>query len=1067
MKRSFNTLRHVGLAFLATFLVTACGSSTDTETMIGGPNFQLVFINVPQGGQWAINRPIELTFNKPVDFASVTNSSINVATLQGKPALGEFFLKTSQVTGETLPNVVVWQPRCPTLGDFSDAGLSPGGVTYRLLVQGLDGGTGIAVRSANGERLALSQQRTFTTPQSIFTSELFFDPVAGPPALIVRDVLVSTGPGSFLELADDPNQKEFFQVTQGQAVPVPDVPINLLSDPEQSVAIVLEFDQPVDPSSENISPERVRLEYQAAPGVWVPVPAAVTLVANCTQVGARVRVEPLGILPPSPLPPEPASLFRVNVAPEFSDLVGEFSLVPQNNQIRFSTQDPSHPGLSQGGLLPEGLIADEIFEDFLLGAPSFGSLEDPGQILVGGLPTLKASWGGGSLNPNFGFLGTGGPGGNFDWIVLTDRTLNTDSDTITSTLGIPQPIVNGLVNVRNLTVAEGATLTIQGAAPLRLFATGEINFQGRLVARGGNASSTGGLNVPNIPAPGAPGIAGGGRGGTGSPVTTGSTPIGGSGFGAFNTPGGGGVGGETAWANVVPTIATSRRGPGGGGGRFAFDLGTANNAPFVIATDLRATAGGAGSPGTLGGVSQNLPPVPGPPGPPAFIDNNNFNNFFGVGIVGGTLQVGELLSPWAGSGGGGGGDSVNAAQFPANPWLFNNGQEQKGGGAGGGGGSVRIVALGDIIVGPQGGVSVRGGNGALGEHTSSNNSIGGGSGAGSGGHLILESGQQIHLLGPKVLDARGGNPAAQGSGGIPNQGGRGGVGVVQLHVESAEDILLPGGANGSNQTTLNNSSDPQPYVLALTFGSRSRARSVAIPLGGAAQNPGSQADPRFFFGGTFTTAEDPDKAGEVKTIGAAVENLPAILSGGVLELNAPARTIVVDASALVSEDPNVPILDDIYLRNTRLLREFRVRLEEGPASQNLNVESAAYDADSRLLTLVLRADTGITVINPNFTGIGLTYELVPRFFRVRTGNTFDTMPTGSSIAVRFQGLGTTTQGTPDVLDPVVDWTPNISGINDASSEIDFVRFEVEFNLGTLDANAPRPQLRFLRVPLLF
>jgi len=84
------------------------------------------------------------------------------------------------------------------------------------------------------------------------------------------------------------------------------------------------------------------------------------------------------------------------------------------------------------------------------------------------------------------------------------------------------------------------------------------------------------------------------------------------------------------------------------------------------------------------------------------------------------------------------------------------------------------------------------------------------------------------------------------------------------------------------------------------------------------------------------------------------------------------------------------------------------------------------------------------------------------------------VPTNTAVQIRFQAVAAGNDGQPDlVAPPLVDWTPDITEFNNPGlgGEIGFFRFEVEFNLDVggagLNASAPRPALRFLRVPFKF
>lgn len=1062
-------------------LLAACSSSSEESSGPGGTagGFQLTSISVPNNSVWPLNRRVEFVFNQAVDFSSINASSIYVASLAGKPALGDFFVKStvSQGVVTTEPNVIVWQPRCPTLPDLSDAGLDAGGVTYQILVQGQDSG-GIAVSSKSGKALANSQARFFATPTSTNPNALFFDPVAGGPTLVVRVPGSTSTDASYLEIGDDANQVQFFELAfdqmTGEVIPLEDAPINLLSDSEQSVAVVLEFNQPLSPQAGNISLANLGLQVQN-PGtlLWSDIPVEIELEANCTKAGARVRLSPIGILAQD-------SLFRVRVGSGLQDLVGEAPPAEQSNAARFATGLFSVPGLE-----PVGDLADELFEPFLINGAAPGSLEDTTSVFA----EPRALWGAGQLAPNFNFLGTGGPGGNFDLEITGTFSFNTVSQLVTGGPGFAptttQTATNGLLNVRNLRIAQGAVLQVQGANPLRIFATGTVEILGTINVDGINAVGVNQLNVPNIPDPGAPGRAGGGRGGAGSPVTTASSPKGEDGAGAFGAAGLGGKGGETSFGALADT---ARRGAGGGGGRFAADV----NAIKGFATG-NATAGANGTTGATGAISKSGAAAGGQPGPSAFFDSNNDNDFFGVRQVDAlTLVQGELSSALAGSGGGGGGDSINSDEFPQPGWptLAAFAKEFKGAGGGGGGGQLQVFAIGNITIGATGRIFARGGDGGRGENTGGNNSIGGSSGGAAGGHIILQTAANF-----VSLSAPAGAISTAGGAGGPNAsqsvglGGRGGAGIVQIHTQTQANIVGAGDVP-LTLAAINNLCRPQPWLLLPDFGRISKARSKFVALGGANQNPGSSQDQVLFdFEGTDSDPMSPT-AGEVLRNGATVQPVAPIL--GLLTDNNPqdpgfttpisidtvARRIVIDASGLVDDDndPQTPFFNDIYLRNTALLREFGVRLSEPlgaglSLTRTFTVAQASYDPDLVQLTLDVDSTGGpLTGFTPGVASLAL----VPRFFRVITGGVLDSLPLNSAVTIRFEARAAGPDGQPDLTgDALVEWTSDIEEFNSGGlgADVGFFRFEVEFNLdvqGTgISANSPRPSLRFLRVPFRF
>jgi hypothetical protein len=378
-----------------------------------------------------------------------------------------------------------------------------------------------------------------------------------------------------------------------------------------------------------------------------------------------------------------------------------------------------------------------------------------------------------------------------DWCVPADQTILLDTS-FTQIVGGPHctptqtsAVVQGVLDLRNLWIQEGATVRVLGPHPLLIHATGAVRIDGTLDASGFSSPGVNTLNTTSIPEPGAAGVAGGGRGGTGSPRIAASSPKGGNGFGAFDVPDRGGGGGETGWSNVNQQV-DRRRGAGGGGGGLGADQAQ-SGAPQLGDWDqsfigLDVESGFANlDPSAQGALSGNAGPFGGRKGAQPFVDGDPSNDFYGVAIdADGNAIVGELPQPWAGGGGGGGGDAslvVAGGTFPNVP--FSPTGDEKGGSGGGGGGSVSILAVGDIVFGPSGRILARGGSGGGGENTSFVNRVGGAGGGGSGGHVILQTLGVIDLrqsLGASTSAASLGTLL----GGILATGGQGGAGRSDL-----------------------------------------------------------------------------------------------------------------------------------------------------------------------------------------------------------------------------------------------------------------------------------------------
>jgi hypothetical protein len=705
--------------------VPLVGCSDAREAPVAPTEFVVSSSTLDGSSAWPLNREILISFTADVDFSTASLATIQVVDEDGIPVAGTL--------SQADPRTVRFQPACPTGDDGSEGGLQPNR-TYRLHVA-----TGASVLSTTGQRLAEGLDVRFRTPASTDREVLFHDPVDGAPKVVID--------ASYVEFGGDPENVEFFHFDPAdeRGEVASELPLNLYSDPSQQFALVLAFDQPILASGENVAEGRIALEYYHAPASeWRTVSSTAVVEFNCSSSGgASVRVSPVGLLPQG-------ADMRATIRAGFEDLGGQVTTAPQTSFAVFQTT-VSQPTVSQstGAAGQRSRGSDEVLERFTVGGTATGSMEDTS--FPSSLP--RANWGGGALEAGFDFPGTGGTGGDFDVLVSAGQTvfIDTTSDVIVGGPGgaptSSQAVINGIVDVRNLTVEQGARLVFIGPNTATVLASGEVRVGGLISMDGGDNFGVGSLNTTNQPEFGAAGQAGGGDGGIGSFLTSQSTPRGGSGSGPFNAPMGGGEGGETSYSNN--NCSDFRRGAGGGGGAFGKDVryyvDEDFSKPLAISqmlVGMDGEPGFTGSPDGLGAVSQSAPARGGALGPRPFTDASPNNDFFGTMVrADGTQVSGELPSVWAGAGGGAGGDAVRSETFPLTPFV--NTGDEKGAGGGGGAGGLAIYAVGDIVIEPGGEISATGGSGGGGENTMFFDRIGGGSGGGSGGHIVLSSASSI------------------------------------------------------------------------------------------------------------------------------------------------------------------------------------------------------------------------------------------------------------------------------------------------------------------------------------
>jgi len=1077
----------------------------------GGGDFAISGINLSDGSVWKINRPIKISFSKPVDFSTVNLNTINIREVGGAPSAGEFYLES--------PSIVVFQPLCPTLDDLSDAGLKPSVpniVTYELKILGVDQASPLTVKSADGQSLAQSDTRKFTTPTSLLPQELFFDTTVGPPTAVIRTNAPgdNTQAATYVEIGGDPNNRAYFERDlQTGAItldPPIQLPLNKLSDPSTHVALMLQLNQSVDPSSTNINIKNVRWEFLNQQGGWSPVSGAVLLVSNCTQSGSVVRIQPEGLLPPD-------TMLRGLISTQFTDIVGEVNLLVQD---KFAPAD-SVPAPAPTVTDPKPLH-DEYLEEFAT---------DQKEDKTAPFAEPHAIWGpNGQLAATFSFSGTGGSGGNFDWKIGTGQTVIFDTTNTVITGGpnflptINQTVIGGVADVRNFLIEAGGVLRVQGPNPMMLLASGSVTINGTIDLSGSNTTGVVTLNTTFLPEPGAPGQAGGGKGGVGSPLTTASSPRGGNGFGAFNVPDLGGQGGEAGWSNTAGV--NDRRGAGGGGGRLGKNQPQSFGPVSQFGEFDQTAIGLDAEPGfdnqnaiAKGSITGAAGPFGGAVGPVPFADNSPANDFYGSVFdnVNQQLILGELKKPWAGAGGGGGGDAsfVSQGSWPP-PW--NPGGDEKGSGGGGGGGSFQVLALGSIAFGPSGQIKCRGGLGGAGENSIYFDRVGGGSGGGSGGHVILQTASKIDFQavssGASALLATGG----QGGAGSNNQhgativgqgpkettpaadacppgyptsgsnvcfghhdgtGGDGGPGIIQMHtnqgfnpIPSFSDILTPSG----NTTPLSALAKPTPLCPDATcrfipvFGRTSRARSLWVALGNGGFDPNASVykDARFEFEGIEPVT------GVVQTTSGQVTQLPAILGPTTLAASPNPPFITPDGFTLVvSAAPFVGTTNEFYLTNLQLLKHFVVQLAQASAPANLvnfDVASASYDSTTQLLSLTV--DGSGPSLASFAPGGGITASVHPAFFRIASDGVPDSLPATAEVQIRFEATSADVDGLP-VSPSLVPLTSNIGDLNTSpfNKDLRFIRFEVLFDIDALgnglSPSSPIPAIDFLRIPFRY
>jgi len=534
-------------------------------------------------------------------------------------------------------------------------------------------------------------------------------------------------------------------------------------------------------------------------------------------------------------------------------------------------------------------------------------------------------------------------------------------------------------------------------------------------------------------------------------------------------------------------------------------------------------------------------PDPGAEGPSPFsTDGTWMNDFFGdrLDSVSGVVTTGEILVPLAGAGGGASGDSQvitrehlgagvyasTADRFPDRPFRTYTNYYRKGAPGGGGGGQLQIQAIGPIKIGAAGKLNASGGIGMGGESTIYTYATISGSGGGSGGHIILQSATEIdftqlnfgagttigELTPTDSIQAFGGRRGWSGawvktetrpSGGnfwdgnqtfMAGRGGAGGNGIIQIHVpDPLNNIKWP----AAQQTMFNNYvtqthpdgdtdrieqflelvSEPISYCMLPFFSSSSQFQSTWVDTGlaylhldlnGSGQETNTYPD---YAHASMLRFLGIDSNGDIEVDPATntVQPLSAIATGA----SADASYAAAGFAVTISNAQSHFAADLLRHPNTLLGYDFH---PDATLSNGYEIVNVDFDFD--LDTLIF---TSKTTDGPLTFSVGSTWQVIPKFFRVDTAGTKDSLrgldPDGSGgplvagearVRIEFQGADESSPGSNEP-GASTDWTADLSDLKG----LRFLRYRVTFHIdegGTgITLSSPRPSLDYIKIPLVW
>lgn len=535
MTRFPHVLRNLVGPALASLVLGSCfggGSSLTPGQSANAGAFQVEAINMNEGDVWALNRPIVLTFNHPIDPNSVGFSSVIIrpvsSAVLGRPVTGSF-----EVRPGTGGKVLVFRPACPTNSGNDNGAFVPGGYSYEIALPTQSSFGASVLRDQSGHALSVGVRRGFRSPIDP-VEPLFLDTQVGPPRFAAVDPVV-----------------------------FPDG-LNLFTDLDPIIEI--RFNQSVEASADNLNTDRLYVLYSDGEigsgqentfSATNKLPGQLLLVDNCTSLGALIYFQIAGILPPN-------RNLVVRVSSEFADLAGE-----TNSQVLSSAlhATPTLTVYYQGD--PNWSESDETVDEVQESFATSTILD-----AAAALAFPAADFALGKMTASFDYPGQP-PSSAHDLVLRSFSTLDlvtTGTMSFQDSNGRSFQIVDGVLEVDDLTIEEDALMRARGNNPLMIYATGTVSVLGVLDASGDHALTPQALSQPTVPEPGALGGPGGGTGGDASWETTKETLRGGAGTGAFKLGlGGGGGEGCVNWTEngAVKSSGRSQIAGGGAGGQFA------------------------------------------------------------------------------------------------------------------------------------------------------------------------------------------------------------------------------------------------------------------------------------------------------------------------------------------------------------------------------------------------------------------------------------------------------------------------------------------------------------------
>jgi len=1157
-----------GLAVLVILLNSlACFGSSNSPAPAQVGDFVVVATNLVPGSVWPINRPIQIELNRPIDPSSLGFSSVQMSGVSsgvtGRPVTGSFSLPSY---GEG--RIVEFQPYCPTENDFSDAGLLPGGHQYTLSLPTATSWSASVLRDLDGRLLSAGIERQFFTPNPP-SEPVFYDQNPNPPTVLSINwpiglnlftnpdlpIVINFDQAIGIEQSNlSAERVQIFYsdqtISSGQQITFTEqLPGTLYLIKNCSVTGaelgyqvhgILPPDRQlllkIDNRFEDIGGQQFGLDWQSTPH---NLPSLTSYYGDALLgwLESQAAVDEINeqfvdssLLDPNADLPFPPAKVEFGVLSASFDYAGQFvsedtdfywdGQMEVSTDGRYSLYDSNNRAF----LMDNGTI---YVDDFTITEGSFIRFRGSNPLIIYAQGDVTID---GDLNAS------GNPS-------IHPTSLNTPQ--------FPEGPINGECGggLGGASSQEGLKETLRGQSGDGAF--GWIGMGGE----GGEGGFQQEQGVGGLGAVLGHVIVGGGGGGTFAmtpnysiwhkPWDFDQKPAGADNVGPDHIPDKNPYWPDGVWRDPATVSNLDLPIFGGESGNRGSSLdaiseldpysppqtahgiyGMEDQSPdFVDPPDIDGSWdppwNTPDKPFDDGHPTNG--PDPGRAGPTIFDgDTNTQNDFWGRRLNNdGTVTVGELMAPWAGAGGGGSGDSqliprpVDQAtgallplvdSFPVRPFPPSTGIYRKGAPGGGGGGQMMIMAIGRITLGDSAKVRVNGGIGRGGEGTIGTTGQISGSGAGSGGHLIIHSATgldlsaidigtaanagELPLLNSRsILQAFGGRRGwaaglladvwgttqPDGNGDLMiGRGGAGGNGIVQIHLpDPGNDIDWPLGAataidaylhdfDPANPIDMNRLEEildklasPKPYALLPFFAANSQAQSKWIDTGAARlREPTGSVGPWPKYSLGLNSFRGIDSNGDVLVDNESVIPLGTVAEGIYGSANfSVANVTIPNASQVFSQALH-------FLRTSNLLLGFDILPDSSNQLSTYEIVSADYDATSDLLTLATELNDGSPL---SALVADEPWSIQAKYFRIDTQGIKGHLPNSSGIRFEFQGTSDPADPSATIPSPG-DWTATLTNLQG----LRFVRWRATFDIDAGDEGvtlgSPLPGVDYIKVP---